>query len=73
MPHNKTVSAAEVIEQIKGLPANEREQVVKFVMENSANRRVCSVSMETDGLPVIHANAGIITSQIVRDIESLAP
>ena len=30
---NFIVSAAEVIEQIKGLPANERAQVAKFVME----------------------------------------
>ena len=28
------VSAQEIIEQIKGLPASERAQVVKFVMEN---------------------------------------
>ncbi|MGA3267648.1 MAG: hypothetical protein ABSE16_12575 [Verrucomicrobiota bacterium] len=28
------MSAAEVIEQIKGLPADERAQVAKFVMEN---------------------------------------
>ncbi len=73
MPHNKTVSAAEVIEQIKELPANEREQVVKFVMESSAGRRACSVATEKDGLPVIHANGGTITSQMVRDIEGFAP
>jgi predicted transcriptional regulator len=28
------MSAAEVIEQIKGLPADERAQVAKFVVEN---------------------------------------
>jgi hypothetical protein len=28
------VSAQEIIEQIKGLPASERAQVAKFVMEN---------------------------------------
>jgi hypothetical protein len=30
---NFIMSAAEIIEQIKGLPANERAQVAKFVME----------------------------------------
>ena len=28
------MSAAEIIEQIKGLPADERAQVAKFVVEN---------------------------------------
>jgi predicted transcriptional regulator len=31
---NPIMSAAEVIEQIKELPANERAQVAKFVVEN---------------------------------------
>ena len=33
LPDNLNMSAAEVIEQIKDLPANERAQVAKFVME----------------------------------------
>lgn len=67
------MSAAEVIEQIKELPANERAQVARFVMENSATLRAFSISAEDDGLPVIRANGGTITSQLVRDIESLTP
>jgi hypothetical protein len=32
------MSAAEIIEQIKGLPANERAQVAKFVAEQDDSR-----------------------------------
>jgi mRNA-degrading endonuclease RelE of RelBE toxin-antitoxin system len=69
------MSAAEVIEQIKELPANERAQVARFIAENgnSTARREFSVSTEVDGLPVIRANGGIITSQLVHEIESLTP
>jgi hypothetical protein len=67
------MSAAEVIEQIKVLPANERAQVARFVMESSAARRSFSISTELDGLPVIRANGELITSQLVHDIESLTP
>lgn len=67
------MSAVEVIEQIKDLPAHERAQVVRFVMESSAARRGFSVSKGTDGLPVIHADGGAVTSQMVRDLESLTP
>ena len=71
MSDNNAVSAAEVIEQIKILPANERAQVARFVMEGSPTLRSISISSATDGLPVIHANGGTITSQLVHDIESL--
>jgi hypothetical protein len=69
------MSAAEVIEQIKGLPADERAQVARFIAENSNStaRRRFSVSTEIDGLPVIRANGGTITSQLVHEIESLTP
>jgi hypothetical protein len=69
------MSAAEVIEQIKELPANERAQVARFIAENgnSTAHRKISVSTEVDGLPVIRANGGIITSQLVHEIESLTP
>jgi mRNA-degrading endonuclease RelE of RelBE toxin-antitoxin system len=69
------MSAAEVIEQIKELPANERAQVARFIAENgnSTARRKISISTEVDGLPVIRANGGIITSQLVHEIESLTP
>ena len=75
LPDNKTISAAQVIEQIKELPANERAQVARFIAENgnSMARRKISISTEVDGLPVIRANGGIITSQLVHEIESLTP
>jgi hypothetical protein len=66
------MSAVEIIEQIKGLPANEQVQVAKFVAENSGSmaRHKFSVGTEGDGLPVIRANGGSITSQLVHEIES---
>ncbi|HWD91184.1 MAG TPA: hypothetical protein VG938_02430 [Verrucomicrobiae bacterium] len=67
------MSAAEVIEQIKELPPDQRAQVARFVMENSTAHRSFSISTEIDGLPVIHANGGTITSRLIRDIEGLAP
>ena len=69
------MSAAEVVEQIKGLPADERAQVARFIAENgnAAARCKISIATEADGLPVIRANGGIITSQLVHEIESLTP
>ena len=69
------MSAAEVIEQIKELPADERAQVARFIAENgnATARRKFSVATEADGLPVIRANGGTITSQLVHEIESLTP
>jgi hypothetical protein len=66
------MSAAEVIEQIKVLPADERAQVARFIAENgnSTARRKFSVVTEIDGLPVIRANGGTITSQLVHELES---
>jgi hypothetical protein len=69
------MSAAEVIEQIKELPANERAQVARFVAENGSllSHHKFSIATEADGLPVIRANGGTITSQLVHEIESLTP
>ena len=69
------MSAAEVIEQIKGLPADERAQVARFITENghATARRKYSVATEADGLPVIRANGGMITSQLVHELESRTP
>ena len=69
------MSAAEVIEQIKELPANEQLRVAKFIAENgnSLTPRKISVGTEGDGLPVIRANGGSITSQLVHEIESRTP
>jgi hypothetical protein len=69
------MSAFEIIEQIKELPANEQVRVAKFIAENgsSITSRKFSVGTESDGLPVIHANGGSITSQLVHEIESRTP
>jgi hypothetical protein len=69
------MSAFEIIEQIKELPAREQVQVAKFIAEiaNSATGRYFSVGTEADGLPVIRANGGTITSQLVHEIESRTP
>ena len=69
------MSAAEVIEQIKELPADERAKVARFIAElgSPTTRREFSIFTEADGLPVIRANGGIITSQLVHEIESLTP
>jgi hypothetical protein len=69
------MSAFEIIEQIKELPVNEQARVAKFIAENggSMTRRQFSVGTENDGLPVIHANGGTITSQLVHEIEGRTP
>ncbi|MGH7993829.1 MAG: hypothetical protein ACREDQ_09955 [Limisphaerales bacterium] len=69
------MSATEVIEQIKALPANERAQVARFVAENGdlPAHREFSVVTASDGLPLIRANGGVITSQLVHEIESRTP
>jgi hypothetical protein len=71
----KFMSAFEIIEQIKELPVNEQARVAKFITENgsSMTRRKFSVGTEGDGLPVIRANGGSITSQLVHEIESRTP
>ena len=69
------MSAFEIIEQIKELPANEQVRIAKFIAEKGGlmTRREFSVGTEGDGLPVIHANGGSITSQLVHEIESRTP
>ncbi len=75
LPDNETMSATEVIEQIKALPADELVQVARFIAENSElpARRNFSVATATDGLPVIRVNGGTITSRLVHEIESRTP
>jgi hypothetical protein len=72
---NCIMSAAEVIQRIKELPADERDQVARFVAENGglAARRQFSIVTAADGLPVIRANGGSITSELVHEIESRTP
>jgi hypothetical protein len=53
----------------------EQAQVAKFVVESSdaMAHRDFSVVTAGDGLPVIRANGGIISSQLVHEIESRTP
>ena len=69
------MSAREVIEQIKHLPPSERALVMHYVVEHETPLSVgkAAVSVADDGLPVIHAGPGIITSSLVRELENLAP
>ena len=69
------MSAAEVIEQIKHLSPVERARVTQFVVESEAPATLgkVAVTVADDGLPVICANGGVITSRRVRELESLTP
>ena len=69
------MSAFEIIEQIKELPVNEQARIARFITENGVATmpRKFSIGTESDGLPVIRANGGRITSQLVHEIESRTP
>jgi hypothetical protein len=69
------MSAREVIDQIKHLPPGERVQVVHFVMVNQAPGTAGKVTMAVgaDGLPILRTDGGVITSRLVRELESLTP
>ncbi len=69
------MSASEIIERIKALPANEKLRVAKFMIENGGSMTgpKFSFGTEDDGLPVIRAAGGSITSQLVHEIESRTP
>jgi|GEM_PF-1825422 len=69
------MSAREVIDQIKHLSPTERVQVVHYVVENDypVSASKAAVMTAAGGLPVIRAGAGVITSRLVRELESLTP
>jgi hypothetical protein len=69
------MSAFEIIEQIKELPADEQVRVARFIAENggSMTHHKFSFGTEDDGLPVIHATGGTLTSQLVHELESQTP
>jgi hypothetical protein len=69
------MSASEIIEQIKELSPHEQARVAKFIVEkgSSMTSHKFSVGTEGDGLPVIRASGGSITSQVVHEIESRTP
>jgi hypothetical protein len=69
------MSAFEIIEQIKELPAHEQLRVAQFFANhgNPPMIQKFTVGTESDGLPVIHANGGTITSQLILEIESRTP
>lgn len=68
----------EVLKQeLSALDADEQRQLTAFLVSLQDTRdddcRKFSVGTEGDGLPVIHANGGSITSQLVHEIESRTP
>ncbi|MEO5804230.1 MAG: hypothetical protein ABIR24_11940 [Verrucomicrobiota bacterium] len=70
------MSAQEIIAEFKELPPAERAQVVQFVVENKTPLIVgkkTTIAVAEDGLPIIRANGGVITSRLVQEIESLSP
>jgi hypothetical protein len=68
------VSAQEIIERIRELPPVERAQVAKFVKEIPVlNPKHISIVKGTDGSPLIRCQGGVITSELVHEIESSTP
>lgn len=69
------MSALDIIEQIKELPPDDQVCVARFIVEknSSLTRHQVSIGTEGDGLPVIRATGGNITSQLVRELESRLP
>lgn len=69
------MSAREIIDQIKHLPPEERVQVVHYVVEHETPLPVgkALATQANDGLPIIRATPGKITSALVRELESLTP
>jgi hypothetical protein len=68
------MSAAEVIDQIEHLPPAERAEVARFVMETAPSPAPqFAITSGDDGLPVVRGKGGIISSRLVREVESLTP
>jgi hypothetical protein len=60
---------------LESFPQTLKKPAAKFMAENGS-AMTChpfSVGTEGDGLPVIRANGGTITSQLVHEIESRTP
>lgn len=64
-------------QELSALDANVQRQLTKFLVSLQDARdddsHKISVGTEGDGLPVIRANGGSITSQLVHEIESRTP
>ncbi|HUA66179.1 MAG TPA: hypothetical protein VME24_10045 [Alphaproteobacteria bacterium] len=69
------MSATEVIERIKELCTRDRAQVARFIVLDGGlpGHRDFSIITANDGLPVIRATGGTITSELVREIEGCTP
>ena len=66
------MSATEIIEQLKELPASEQARVAKFITESGGGSSAnFSLGTEDDGLPVIQGDGGKITSEFVREPANL--
>lgn len=69
------MSAREIIDQIKHLSPSERVQVMHYVVgaEAPALARKAAVAVAADGLPIIRATPGTLTTSLIRELESLTP
>ena len=69
------MSAFEIIELIKQLPACEQLRIAHFIAANNKLPAPQSLSVVagTDGLPVIRGSGPVITSELVRELESMIP
>jgi hypothetical protein len=71
------VSIEVLKQELSALDVNEQRQLTAFLVSLQDGRdddsHKFSVGTEGDGLPVIRANGGSITSQLVHEIESRTP
>jgi len=65
---------AEIEAVVETLPRPQQEALLRRLAERLATETHAefSVATEADGLPVIRAQGGVITSALVREIEGLA-
>ena len=65
---------AEIQAAVETLPRPEQETLLRHLALRLGGeaRAAFSIAMKADGLPVIRARGGVITSALVREIEGLA-
>ena len=64
----------EIEAAVETLPRPEQETLLRHLAERLGGeaRASFSIATEADGLPVIRAQGGVITADLVREIEGLA-